>query len=490
MISTHRLLLTVIFTITATLAILSSVASITAFTYQNKVAPRTVVAGQSVSNLDKVEAAKLIQAKQSELASQSLELIYGDKTANISLPDLGVTINGPANQQAFAADSNLWNWATPAYWQRFFSAKNIGLSYNIDQIAAKKKIEDVFGVSVEPQDAAIKNEGGQLVIVPSATGQVINLDPILTTIGHFLGTGQKKPLVLQSTSVEPTIGDAAAAQTNTEITAAIQPVYLTGDGKNFTITASQIYDLISYAKDNGRLAWAVSTDKLRDFLSSKVAGKINLKMVQKTILSDTQEVTKEGRDGKSVDLDLLVTAVQRTITEHSSTSATPIEISVKTIAFTEKIVSPDYIAGLYPGLYIDINLNKQRLYIMNGTSKTAEYLISSGKPGTPTPVGVFRIKNKIDLAQSRLFPGIWMKKWNALERKIENDPTTTEDDRFTYEGYGLHEVPYLTINGVLVRESLSHLGRPVSHGCVRIEDVGAAWVYDNAPIGTPVNIHI
>jgi lipoprotein-anchoring transpeptidase ErfK/SrfK len=117
---------------------------------------------------------------------------------------------------------------------------------------------------------------------------------------------------------------------------------------------------------------------------------------------------------------------------------------------------------------------------MIGETKQAEYLISSGKRGTPTPSGVFYIKNKIPLAQSRLFPGIWMEKWNALART---------PDGGGYQGYGVHRVPCFDPN-CNSREPASHLGRPVSHGCVRIENAGADWVYDNAPVGTPVNIHI
>ena len=210
-----------------------------------------------------------------------------------------------------------------------------------------------------------------------------------------------------------------------------------------------------------------------------MAAKVNIKMLPKTTMADTQQVTQEGRDGREANLSSLAKEIARTITEHTDTANSPLAVSTRTIPFTEKTVYPDFIAGLYPGLYIDINLTKQRLFIMVGDVKQAEYVISSGKRGTPTPSGVFYIKNKLALAQSRLFPGIWMENWNALART---------PDGGGYQGYGLHRVPCFDAR-CYSREPASHLGRPVSHGCVRIEDAGADWVYNNAPVGTPVNIH-
>lgn len=51
-------------------------------------------------------------------------------------------------------------------------------------------------------------------------------------------------------------------------------------------------------------------------------------------------------------------------------------------------------------------------------------------------------------------------------------------------GYGMHAIPRK--NGVPLSTPLGQY--PVSHGCVRMADPDAEWVYDNLPIGTPVHI--
>lgn len=460
-------------------ALVAGAAAVTAFAYQNRVSPRTIVAGESVGSLSRVEAERIIAAKQAQLASATLTMAYGNKTEMVPVTDLGVDIAGP-EQNILLAPNNPWDWLDFNYWTGFFGKKEIGLLYEINQDVAQKKIETVFGVTSTAQSAALIVSNGALEVTPSREGESLGLEVVVGAIGELLRNGSSTTVTLAAATVPPSVTTEVAARTKTEIETALQPIYLVGDGRNFSIPESHLYDLIDYQTTNGQLSWLISNDKLQSYLASKIAGRINAKMIEKLIQSDNQQVTQEGRDGKSVEMNGLIAAVKRTITEQTPTKDAPIQIQVNTTAFTEKTVDPDYVPGLVEGLYIDVNLTKQRLFIMNGTTKVAQYLISSGKRGTPTPVGKFYIKNKIALAQSRLFPGIWMEKWNALAKN---------PDGSGYEGYGLHRVPCFD-SECKSREPSSHLGRPVSHGCVRIEDSGADWVYDNAPVGTLVNIHL
>lgn len=118
---------------------------------------------------------------------------------------------------------------------------------------------------------------------------------------------------------------------------------------------------------------------------------------------------------------------------------------------------------------IEINLSAQKLIRWENGGKLDENLVSTGKRGYATPVGLFNIRNKIDLAYSRKYR-LYMPYWMA----------------FTALGHGIHELPIFR-NGK--REGESHLGRPVSHGCVRLGVGPAEMVYRWAEIGTPVVVH-
>jgi len=118
---------------------------------------------------------------------------------------------------------------------------------------------------------------------------------------------------------------------------------------------------------------------------------------------------------------------------------------------------------------IEVDLSRQILIRWENGQKLDENLISSGRRGMPTPTGVFQIKNKIPVAYSRKYR-LFMPYWMA----------------FTSGGHGIHELPIFR-NGK--REGANHLGRPVSHGCVRLGVGPAQLVYQWAEIGTPVVIH-
>ena len=118
---------------------------------------------------------------------------------------------------------------------------------------------------------------------------------------------------------------------------------------------------------------------------------------------------------------------------------------------------------------IELYLTEQKMRLWENGQNINEFQVSSGRRGMDTPTGLFRVKNKIDLAYSRKYR-LYMPYWMA----------------FTNYGHGIHELPVFK-NGV--REGANHLGRPVSHGCVRLGIGAAQQVYGWANVGTPVVIH-
>ncbi len=474
-----RLLLTLLFSATSLLSLVAALGAITSLNFEGRVLPRTMVAGVDIGGLPYTTATEKIQLKAGELSGLQLSFSLNDKSASASLDELGVKVDEQSTLSQAVRPPNSFDWLAMKYWRSMFSAKNLDLSYRADQSILRQKVETLLGVTTAAKDAEISYSDGQLVVSEGQKGISISDIAIDAAIKTALASGSATSAKLEYTESSPIITTDIATQTKTEVEQKFIPIYLNFEDKNFTIAPSSQYSFLDFSPVDGRISYSVSQTKVSNYLSSAVASKINIKMLVKTTQADTQQVTQEGRDGRETEITRLARDVTRTITERTDTASSPISISTRAIPFTEKIVYPQYVAGLWPGLYIDINLTKQRLFVMIGETKQAEYMISSGKRGTPTPSGVFYIKNKIPLAQSRLFPGIWMEKWNALART---------PDGGGYQGYGLHRVPCFD-SQCNYREPSSHLGRPVSHGCVRIEDAGADWVYDNAPVGTPVNIH-
>ncbi|MBE7033098.1 MAG: LysM peptidoglycan-binding domain-containing protein [Ruminococcaceae bacterium] len=105
---------------------------------------------------------------------------------------------------------------------------------------------------------------------------------------------------------------------------------------------------------------------------------------------------------------------------------------------------------------IIINIMAKRLTVYRGGSIFREYIIATGKPETPTPVGNFEIVNKeIDPG------GPYGTRWLGLSAK----------------GYGIHGT-----------NNPSSIGTAASNGCIRMYNEDIESLFDITVVGTPVRI--
>lgn len=123
---------------------------------------------------------------------------------------------------------------------------------------------------------------------------------------------------------------------------------------------------------------------------------------------------------------------------------------------------------------LEINRQTQVLSYLVAGKIWREFPVSSGKPSMPTPAGEFRIVNQSLRAWSRAY-GLWMPYWLGLG-----------GSGLRPGAIGLHELPVWPGG---YREGESHLGRPVSHGCVRLGVGSASYIYERSPVGTKVRIY-
>ncbi len=121
-------------------------------------------------------------------------------------------------------------------------------------------------------------------------------------------------------------------------------------------------------------------------------------------------------------------------------------------------------------LRVIVNLNEPKMYVYKGQQLLHEFIVSPGAWDTPTPVGVYSIYNKQELRIGSKYPHYRMPQWVGLK-----------DQYGRFRGYGLHALPYLgekRENSYFWKEAVSHLGTFVSHGCVRMGDDNAVWLWN------------
>ena len=116
-----------------------------------------------------------------------------------------------------------------------------------------------------------------------------------------------------------------------------------------------------------------------------------------------------------------------------------------------------------------VDLSDQRLYVYNPQGQLIRtVLVSTGRPGTPTPTGVGRVREK--------YRSITMRGRNVVSPGVPWALCISEDGSIC-----LHGAPWQEAAG-------QRFGVPRSHGCVRLPSPHARWLFEHTPIGTPVTI--
>lgn len=109
-----------------------------------------------------------------------------------------------------------------------------------------------------------------------------------------------------------------------------------------------------------------------------------------------------------------------------------------------------------------IDLSDQTLTAYEGARPVYSTLISSGTARTPTPVGEYAIYTKLR-SQTMSGPGYSL--------------PNVEYVAYFYSAYAIHGAYWH-----------NNFGHPMSHGCVNMRNIDAKWLYEWAPIGTPVSV--
>lgn len=112
------------------------------------------------------------------------------------------------------------------------------------------------------------------------------------------------------------------------------------------------------------------------------------------------------------------------------------------------------------GRWIEVDLSSQRVTAWNGRKKVRSFMVSTGKQRTPTRLGTFAVQTK------------------------------HRSTRMRGQGYNIPNVPYVMYysGGYALHGAYWHnrFGTPVSRGCVNLRTASARWLYNWAPVGTPV----
>jgi hypothetical protein len=187
-------------------------------------------------------------------------------------------------------------------------------------------------------------------------------------------------------------------------------------------------------------------------------------------------------------------------TMHAQPSANP-----ELVAFLKSHTAEKYPDRDFSGKFLYVSLGSQCMFLIENWEIRRDYIISGAKKGAgnqsgseQTPTGLHAIGERFGddvplggILKSRIFTG--------KTATIYTDPTDVPEDHVTTrilwlkgEESGINKGGkvdshgrYIYIHGT-PEEGL--LGKPASHGCIRMKNAEVIELYDEVPSGTPVLI--
>lgn len=149
-------------------------------------------------------------------------------------------------------------------------------------------------------------------------------------------------------------------------------------------------------------------------------------------------------------------------------------LMVEVIVDNDSTLTEQYKQATEKRLMIDIS--QQLMHQQIGGDTLNSYVVSTGKSGHDTPRGDYTIAFKNDVRYSSAY-GLYMDNWMALS-----------SPRYGFVGYGIHKLPYWKTKSGRIYEGADHLGRKVSHGCVRLGYEESKLIYDWSDVGMKVKV--
>ena len=134
---------------------------------------------------------------------------------------------------------------------------------------------------------------------------------------------------------------------------------------------------------------------------------------------------------------------------------------------------------------IVIDLDQQRAYFYKGDQIVGVSVVSTGREGYDTPPGEFRITEKDRKHVSSLYGDYVDQNGQVVMENIESG----KDSRPRGTIFRGAAMPYfLRIHGGIGMHAGYLPGYPASHGCIRLPEKMAVQFFNNAAVGTPVEI--
>ena len=402
---------------------------------------------------------RLSRLMQDQVQAYRLRLVRPDgKQMTYSLQDMGLQVD--VDQSIAHARAEQHAWRNQLQWWRPIPLK---LTVRADPKALQRFVTDKATITVSPaHDASLSIVDGSTQLTEGTAGMQYGFTDPTNAILSAASTMQTEPLHMRQTIQKPLVSAKSLAATKRQLdTMLTQNIAVDIDGQQNKPDKAELAGWISYTPggQNNAVTVTINTDKVREYLEGLAQSHSHPPRAQIS-LGDSGAIP--GSAGVTVGgIDEAVDTIKQKLPESHG-----LQVTLPTQQKPFKTIS-----AIAADKWFEVDLTNKRMYAYQQTELVKTFLVSAGAPGTPTVVGTFAIYSK--------YTKQTMSGANA-DGSHYVQPNVPWVNYF-YRDYAIH--------GNYWRPN-SYFGNiNSSHGCVGVTPSDGAWVYNWAPVGTPVVVH-
>lgn len=444
--------------------------------YTDRAFPGTTVANIDVSGLN---VQQIEQQLTQSISERDYIFTINGEHYSATTKQIGITID--AHQTAMNVVHSSRSWFFPL---TFLNPTQHSLTYswNISQFHTfADSLAATQGNAAQPAGIHLTKEG-HFITTPESNGKSLDLAHLKKSIESALTTLTPSPIPVTITDTIPTIRlkDAEAALPQVE-KLSVLPITIHAHDRQFTATQGEQADwiivplnvertqLTAPTFDREKLhkwvqekAFLAGTDTIDHFINTDANGKI---------LYESKLPTRDGQRVTNTE------EIVNSIIE-SATNGTPYSGSFTFETIPSRNITQTAIPTNQPTLFpaaegqkwLEIDLKTNTYSAYEGLKRVHGPVdMVPGKPGYETITGTYQIYLKHEKQDMGCTPD-----WPYCAKNV---PWVL----YFHESYGFHGAPW--------QERFGWSGPDASHGCVNLPVPESYWLYNWAPLGTPVVSH-
>lgn len=403
--------------------------------------------------------ASIEKALQTLTTNYQLSFLYPNgKKASFSLAQMGMSVD-MKQTSATIRDQKY----KPGHFLTWWQVTPLELKIKVHDSQLTAFVANNIRIAEQPaHNAELHINDGKILLTPEMNGVVYSLENAAQTIRVAASTLQKTPLALVKMPLSPQTTSASVNSTKTRLQSILdQHITIHVGNQTITPSATDIGNWITLTPQETTYKIEVNTDAVTQFVAN--AAKNSSQPARSQVsLDSTGQILQAGAQGVVAgDSGDAAQTVSNTLLQAQGSTVT---VPVRYTAFST-VEAPTL------GKWIEVNVATKRMYAYSDGQLARTFLVSAGAAATPTVTGHFAIYAKY-------------RSQNMFGENADGS------------GYNQPNVPYINyfyrdyaIHGNYWRPTSYFGAINSSHGCVGLPVSDSAWIYNWAPIGTPVIVH-